>query len=173
MEIAACRTYHAITSSVSALSMQDGRSAFKVYYISIIGREQPELYEWERCARTREEFERVFVAGAHEGIGFVTAFPHIAKIFRFAPSMETVLDIREFDTAGMRPKDCARGDGYHEFACYAEAAIAAEEYHAWAQATTVAEYLGFRCDRADFPLARNGKLAQYWNAQGRTTNQPG
>jgi len=164
MEIARCRTYHAITSSTTALSMLDGRSVFKVYYISIIGRDRPELYEWERCTPGREEFERAFVAGGHEGIGFAIAFPHVTKIFRFAPSMETVLDIREFDTVGMQPKNCERGDGYHEFACYAEAVIAAEEYHAWARATGVREYLDFRCACADFPVASNSKLAEYWSA---------
>ena len=164
MQIAACRTYHATTSRVTMLSMPDGKSAFKVYYISIIGRDRPELYEWERCDLTQDEFEQTFTAGAHEGIGFVIAFPHITKIFRFAPNMETVLDIREFDTPGMQPKNCDRGDGYHEFACYAEAVLAAEEYHAWARAASVAEYLESRCPSADFPVASNDKLAEYWGA---------
>ena len=164
MQVAACRTYHAITSGTATLSMPDGKSAFKVYYISIVVRDRPELYEWERCDLTHEEFERQFLAGAHEGIGFAIAFPHITKVFRFAPTMETVLDIREFDTPGMTPKNCDRGDGYHEFACYAEAVLAAEEYHAWAQAASVAEYLEARSTAADFPVTRNDKLAQFWSA---------
>lgn len=164
MQIAVCRTYHAITSGATTLSMPDGKSAFKVYYISIVGRDRPELYEWERSALTQDEFERTFVEGAHEGVGFVIAFPHITKVFRFGPSMETVIDIREFDTPGMRPKSCDRDDGYHEFACYAEAVLAAEEYHAWAQASSVEAYLESLSAAADFPVARNDKLAEYWCA---------
>lgn len=162
MQITPCRTYHAITSSATTLSMPDGRSVYKIYFISIIGRDRPELYEWERCPFTREKFLQVFADGGHEGIGFVIAFPHITKVFRFAPSIETVLDVGEFETVSMQPKDCTRPDGYHEFACYAEAAIAAEEYHAWARSASVAEYLDFRCLGVDFPVVSHDKLAQYW-----------
>jgi hypothetical protein len=162
MQIATCRPYHAQTVDKSILRMADGRSAFKVYYISAIRRDRPELYEWKHCPRTREDFERTFFAGAHEGIGFAIAFPHITKIFRFSPSMETILDVREFHTEGMRHMDCWREDGYHEFACYAEAAIAADEYQAWARAKTVDEYLTFRSSAADFRLASNTKLAEHW-----------
>ena len=162
MQIATCRPYHAQTVHTSILRMPDGRSTFKVYYISLIGRDRRELYEWRHRCRTQEDFEKAFLLGAHEGIGFVIAFPHVTKIFRFSPSMETILDVREFHTEGMRPMDCSREDGYHEFACYAEAAIAADEYQAWARASTVDEYLTFRSSAADFPVANNKKLAEYW-----------
>jgi hypothetical protein len=142
--------------------MADGRSAFKVYYISVIGRDRPDLYEWQHSARTREHFEKTFLAGGYEGIGFAIAFPHVTKIFRFSPGMETIMDVREFHTEGMRPMDCSRADGYHEFACFAEAAIAAEEYLTWARVGTVEEYLAFRSTAADFPVASNTKLAAYW-----------
>lgn len=162
MQIATCRPYHAQTVGHSVLRMGDGRSAFKVYYISVIGRDQPELYEWQHCPRTREQFEKTFRAGGFEGIGFAIAFPHVTKIFRFSPSLETILDVREFHTEGMRHMDCSREDGYHEFACYAEAAIAADEYRAWARAASVEEYLTHRSPAADFPVASNTKLAAYW-----------
>jgi hypothetical protein len=77
--------------------------------------------------------------------------------------METIMDVREFHTEGMRHMNCSRGDGYHEFACYAEAVIAAHEYHAWAKAGTAEDYLASRCDEADFPVVSNTKLATYWN----------
>jgi hypothetical protein len=163
MEIAACRTYHAVLSGSTMLSMPDAKSVYKVYYISIIGRDQPELFEWEHCARSKEEFEQAFAAHGFQGIGFAIAFPHITKVFRFAPTMETVLDIGEFETDGIRPKNCDRGDGFHEFACYAEAVIAAEEYHAWACAASVPEYLETRCSSDAFPVASNDKLARYWS----------
>jgi hypothetical protein len=163
MQIATCRPYHAQIVGQSVLRMPDGRSVFKVYYISVIGRDKPEVFEWQHCPRTREDFEKTFLAGSHEGIGFVIAFPHVTKIFRFSPAMETIMDVREFHTEGMRQMGCAREDGYHEFACYAEAAIAADEYRAWARAATVEEYLAFRSTAADFPVASNTKMAAYWD----------
>jgi hypothetical protein len=143
--------------------MPDGKSVFKIYHISIIGRDAPEKFEWERCPNTPKEFEKLFISGGHKGIGFVTAFPHITKIYRFSPYAETVLDISEFQTVGMLPKDCSRQDGSHEFACYAESAISADEYVAWANAATVEEYLAFRCSKTDFPVTSNVKMAKYWN----------
>ena len=58
--------------------------------------------------------------------------------------------------------DCSRADGYHELACYAEAAMAADDYRAWARATTVEEYLTFRPTGTEFPVASNTKLAEHW-----------
>jgi hypothetical protein len=163
MQIAPCRAYHAQTVGQSLLRMPDGKSVFKVYYISSIGRAKPELFEWRLCQRTQADFEKVFLAGGYEGIGFVMAFPHVTKIYRFSPEMETIMDVREFDTEVMTDRDCSRSDGYHELACYAEAVIAADEYHAWAKAATVEDYLAFRSDAADFPVVSHTKLAAYWN----------
>ena len=165
MQITTCRTYHGQTVGRGVVRMPDGRSVFKLYYISVIGRDRPELYEWRYSPRSHAEFERAFVSGGYQGVGFAIAFPHVTKIYRFSPSMETILDVSEFDTDGMTPRDCARDDGSHEFACYAEAVIAAEEYRAWAEATTVDEYLAYRSDAADFPVVSNTKLAAYWNAR--------
>lgn len=164
MKIAPCRTYHARTVGRGVLRMPDGQSVFKLYYISVIGRDKPEMYEWSRCPRTPTDFEGAFLSGGHEGVGFVLAFPHVTKIYRFSPEMETILDVRECNTEGMTPRDCSRSDGYHELACYAEAAIAADEYRAWAEAATVDAYLSRRSDAADFPVASNTKLAAYWRA---------
>ena len=165
MQITMCRTYHGQTVGRGVARMPDGRSVFKLYYISVIGRDRPELYEWRSGPRSHAEFERAFVAGGYQGVGFVIAFPHVTKIYRFSPAMETILDVSEFDTDGMTPRDCTRDDGSHEFACYAEAVLAAEEYRAWAKATTVDEYLAYRSDAADFPVVSNTKLAAYWNAR--------
>jgi len=143
--------------------MPDGKSVFKVYYISVIGRDKPEQYEWAHCPHTQDDFEKMFLAGKQEGIGFVLAFPHVTKVFRFSPYMETILDVSEFNTVDMQPKDCSREDGSHEFACYAESAISADEYAAWSKAATVAEYIEFRSEKTDFPIANNAKLAAYWS----------
>jgi hypothetical protein len=162
MQISACRPYHAQAVGQNLLQMPDGKSAFKVYYISVIGRDKPELYEWKHLSWTQASFEKTFLVGGHEGVGFVTAFPHVTKIFRFSPYGETILDVLEYSTKDMQRKDCSRADTSHEFACYAEALIAADEYRAWARAKTVEEYLSFRCSLTDFPVVGNTKLAAYW-----------
>lgn len=157
-----CRPYHGRTHHSKIITMPNPKSVFKIYYISIIGRDQPELYEWEHCPLSPEQFEETLRSGPHEGIGFIIAFPHITKVFRFSPGAETVLDVSEFQTTGMRPKDGSRGDGSHEFACYAESMIAADEHEAWAKAATIEEYLAFRLARLDFPVTSQTKLADYW-----------
>jgi hypothetical protein len=164
MQIATCQNYCAVSSGTTLLNMADGKSAFKIYYLSILGRTQPELYEWDQCSLTRDDFARRFLSGAHAGIGFVTVFPHITKIFRFAPSMETVMQVKAFETRSMVPQVCSEDDGFWEFACYAEAVIAAEEYRVWAASSSVAEYLTFWCPGSDFPLITSNKLRQYWTS---------
>lgn len=165
MQVTPCRTYHAQTVGQGLLRMPDGRSAFKLYYVSVIGRDRPELFEWARAAQTREAFEQALLAAAPAGVGFVLAFPHVTKIYRFSPGAETILDVREHQTQGLRPLDCAREEGFHEFACYAEAVIAADEYRAWAAAASVEEYLAARSAAADFPVIRHAKLAAYWTEE--------
>jgi hypothetical protein len=162
MQIAKCGTYHAKTVGIRMLRMPDKKSVFKIYYLSIISRDLPEQFEWEHCRQKPDSFERAFLLGKHEGIGFVVAFPHIAKVFRFSPYGETIIDVSEFHTADMQPKDCSRGDGSHEFACYAESIIAADEYQSWANAATVEQYLASRCTKTDFPIVSNTKLTTFW-----------
>lgn len=162
MRIAECNSYHAQTVGQNLLKMPDGKSVFKVYYLSVIGRDRPEQYEWRHSPFTPADFEETFLGGRHEGIGFVIAFPHVAKIFRFSPYKETILDVSEFHTQDMRLRDLSRGDGSHEFACYAEAEIAAAEYGAWARAETIEDYLAFRCGQVDFPVVSHMKLMAYW-----------
>lgn len=166
MKIAACRSYHSRTVGSSVIRMPDGKSAFKFYYISIVGRDQPERYEWARCALSRPAFEARFAGSGIEGVGFVTAFPHITKCFRFAPAAETVLHVRAFNTADLTPLSLDRDDRFVEFACYAEAAIAADEYHAWARAATVTEYLDAVSAFVDGPIARHDKLKIYAEGEG-------
>lgn len=144
--------------------MPDGKSIFKIYFLSIIGRDKPEDYEWEYCSLRQENLEKMILTGNHEGIGFITSFPHITKIFRFSPSAETVLDISEYHTHNMQPMDFSRGDGTHEFACFAEAVIAAEEYKVWAKAISVEEYIAYKCNKTDYPVVSNNKLVSYWNS---------
>jgi hypothetical protein len=120
---------------------RQGPHAFKVYYVDIVGRSQPERYEWDRCGRDRDAVLAALAAVPVEGVGCVATFPHITKVFRFAPSAETIMHVRAFNTADFAVIDLQREEGYLEFACYAEALIAADEYRFWAEARTVEEYL--------------------------------
>ena len=40
--------YDARISGTHLLACPDGRSAFKVYFLDIVGRQNPERYEWDR-----------------------------------------------------------------------------------------------------------------------------
>jgi hypothetical protein len=158
--------YNAQLDGHSLLRIPDGLSVFKVYYLSITGREKRELYEWDHSPHSKDQFEGYLLSNGQQGIGFVTCFPHITKVFRFSASNETVLEVREFITATLQPVDMTRGDGFHEFACYAEAVIAAEEYKSWAEAGSVEQYLKYRCDAPPFNIHSNRKLKQYMEADG-------
>lgn len=164
MIVKPCRPYHGVDAGRTLVRMPDGRSAFKIYYVSIVGRDQPERYEWDRSDFTREAFEARFVRSGLSGIGFVTAFPHITKVFSFAPAMETVLHVQARETRTLEPMGLDRGDGWVEFACYAEAALAADEYRAWAGELTVDAYLESFSSEQDWPIADHAKLAAHVRA---------
>ena len=158
-----CNTYHAILSSRELYRGADGKSAFKVYFCDIIGRKDPARTVWALCGMTKPDFlRRLGGAESAAGVGFVIAFPHIAKVFRFGPEVETNCHVRAWSTPEMKPLDLTRGEGYVEFACFAEAAIAAEEFAHWAAAKSVEEYLTRWAVSADWPVARNDKLLEYW-----------
>lgn len=97
-----------------------------------------------------------------EGLGAVAAFPHITKVFQFAPSAETIMHVRGFWTPDFREVDLRREEGFIEFACYAEAIIAADEYRFWAEAETVEEYLERWSEWSDAPVANCRKMSLYF-----------
>lgn len=161
MHVSPSKSYHARTVGQSIVHIEDNQSIFKIYYISIIGRDDPTLYEWEHNSLSPHRFEAELIKSQTEGIGFIIAFPHIAKIFRFAPAMETVLHVLAFNPADMKLLDLSGENGFTEFACYAETIIAADEYRAWAKASTVEEYFSFQSAFADRPIKNHSKLAEY------------
>ncbi|MBN1672770.1 MAG: hypothetical protein JXR37_17130 [Kiritimatiellae bacterium] len=163
MQIQASRPYHGRIVKTGLLRLADGRSAFKLYYVSVLGRDEPARYEWAQAPTSFAALEGRLRGLGLEGVGFVTAFPHITKVFRFAPSAEIVLHVKAYDTTRMSPIDLKREDGFVEFACYAEAALAADEYRFWADAATVAEYLAGFSSFADAPIAEHAKLGAYWH----------
>lgn len=165
MQIKPCQPYAAqLLQPPELVRMPDRRSAFKVYFLSITGRTEPARYEWGVGPERPEDFLARLAGSAQPGIGFATVFKHIAKIFRFDPAAETVLHVKALRTADLAPLDLARGEGFCEFACYAEAVLAAAEYRAWAQALTVEEYLAFSAPMPAAAITTPAKLAQYWHA---------
>jgi hypothetical protein len=157
------RPYHARLKERALLAADDGRSAFKVYCLEIVGRSEPQRYEWDACGRTVGGFLRELRASCPAGIGFATCFPHITKVFRYSPDAETVLDVRGLWTPTLQPASLERPEGYVEFACLAEALIAADEYRYWAEAATVEEYLSLWSGFGEAVVRRNRKLLLYWD----------
>jgi hypothetical protein len=155
--------YHARLEKFNLIRTQGGKSIFKVYYLSITGRDDPEKYEWESSPFSREEFEEIFLSKKIEGIGFVISFPHITKVFLFSQPVETNLDVSVFQTRNMDLVGGSLEPGWQEFACYAESVIAAQEFDAWAKATRVEEYLDFRCARVEFDIQNHGKMGIFYH----------
>ena len=161
MNIKPCKPYQAKTVRRSLIRMPDGVSVFKVYFFSLLGRDETARYEWAQSAVTPDQFETLFSALPLEGVGFVTAFPHITKMFRFAPSAETVMHVRAFQTHDVSPLSLEREDGYLEFACYAEAVVAADEYRFWAEAASVKAYVAMLSEFVNGAVVNPAKLAAY------------
>ena len=159
--VEACQSYAA--RPAGRVVYQNGPHAFKVYFIDITGRQHPERYEWDRCGRERDGILAGLKRAGIEGIGFVCAFPHVAKVFRFGPENETVLHVRAFRPADFAEIDLARSDGYAEYACLAESIIADAEYRLWAGAGAVAEYLARWVDWQPIAVADEGKLGRYYD----------
>jgi hypothetical protein len=155
--------YDARISGTRLVACPDGRSVFKVYFLDIVGRQNPERYEWDRCPVSRDAFLAALPRVA-DGVGFVTAFPHVTKMFRFGPHAETVLDVRGLRTPDFCEYPLARGDGTFEFACLAEALIASDECGFWASAADVGDYLGRWSRFSSGRIADPGKLGRYWRA---------
>lgn len=164
MQIKPCQPYHAVLTNKTLLKMPDGKSAFKVYFISLLGRADPDRFAWDKGANSRPQFLERIKALNPAGAGFITAFTHITKLFRFDPGAETVLNVRAFKTPDLAPLDLKRAEEYTEFACYAEAAIAADEYRFWAEAATVAEYLENFSPFVQGKIISNTKLGDYFNS---------
>ena len=163
IEIGRCSTYHALVPDRDTFRGPDGKTVFKVYYVDIIGRKDPSRTVWDLCGLEKADFLQS-LAGAEgvEGIGFITAFPHITKAFRFGPGAEIVINVRAWNTKDMTDIDLARSQDYVEFACLAEALIAADEFCFWAEADSVDKYLSQWSACTDAPIVRNDKLRQYW-----------
>ena len=157
--------YHAVIGSRDLVRGADGKTAFKVYFVDIIGRADPTRTEWDKCGLRKDAFLAALAkTDGIEGVGFITAFPHITKAFRCGPESEIVMNVRAWNTRDMSRLDLARSDGYVEFACLAEAMIGADEFQFWAQADSVAAYLAQWSSYTGGPVARRDKLMQYWNA---------
>lgn len=162
MQFKPCQSYNAVLADKTLLQMPDGKSALKIYFINLIGRADPSRYEWPQDKISKQQYLERFQKRSLAGIGFVTAFAHITKVFRFDPAVETVLNVRAFSTTDLAPLDLRRAEDYFEFACYAEALLAAAEYRLWANAKTVGEYLSAFSSFNDGRIISNTKLANHY-----------
>ena len=159
-----CNPYHAVVRSREALRGPDGRSVFKVYLVDIVGRTDRKRTEWSRSdLASASVLETLRTCPGIEGVGFITLFPHVTKVFRFGPEAEIVLNVRGWNTRDLSHMDLTRSDGYVEFACLAEAALAADEYAFWAEAETVEDYVVRWSAWSDGPVRTPDKLQVYWN----------
>lgn len=160
MQVVETRSYDARLVQRALVRGGDGLSSFKSYRLDIVGRENPERYEWGPSGLDPERL-RLWLA-SQEGVGWVTAFPHITKLFRFDPAVETVLTVRAFRTPSMEPLDLGRPEGFVEFACLAEALIAADEYRLWARAPDVSRYLASWSRFRGGAVRDHSKLRRHW-----------
>jgi hypothetical protein len=158
--VEACQGYAARPAGRAVYA--NGPHAFKVYYIDIVGRARPERYEWDRAEIDPEGVLAGLKRAGAEGVGFVCAFPHIVKAFRFGPESETVLNVRAFRPSDFTELDLARSDGYVEYACLAESVIADAEYRLWAAAGSVEAYLERWTDWQPVAVADEGKLGRHY-----------
>lgn len=167
LNVTPCNPYDARIGRRELVRMPDGVSAFKVYFVSIVGRPQPQRYEWDQCELSPDSFLAQFRQMPWAGVGFVTAFPHITKVFRFSPQAEILMLVAAYDTRTGKPINLDRGEGYVEFACYAEALLAADEYRFWAEAAAVPAYLVPFSDAGKATVESNTKLAAHVAAANR------
>jgi len=159
-QVKVCAPYASEVVAKSSLRIEETGGAFKVYFISIVGREQREKYEWECCGTATDDFLRTLEARRPEGVGFVTAFPHITKIFQFGPNPETNLYTRAYKTSTWEelPLDYS---GSTEVACAAEALILADEFRFWLEASSVEAYLGRTSSAGSAQFASHSKLREH------------
>ncbi len=163
MQIKPARPYDAEVVQHTLWRERGNKSTFKVYFVSILGRQDRARYEWCKFHLSPDQFiARLEATHVAEGVGFITAFPHITKIFRFAPASETVLHVKACETENLSQLNLGRDDKYVEYACYAEAALAAEEYDAWARAQDMAEYLSDFSKFTRGTILFSDKLKRYW-----------
>jgi len=145
---------------------RNGLHRFKVYFADIVGRLEPGRYEWDRSGLERNALLAGLQRMGVEGVGFVCAFPHITKVFRFAPSGETNLHVRAFDTASLEEVSLLRAEGYLEVSCLAEAILVGEEHRMWAEAATVTQYLDRFAAWEPAAVVAPGKLRRHYDSAG-------
>ena len=141
------------------LELADG-SAFKVYWLDIAGRSEPEKCEWGASGRDRDAALKQLGEAGVSGVGFICLFPHIAKVFFFGESLETNLYAEAFRGDPFRPSslDGARGV---EIGCAAEVDIAGKEFALWRAAATVEEYLASFVEAEPCGFENHAKLGEY------------
>ena len=151
--------YTSRPAGTAMLRLDDG-SAFKVYFLEIVGRDQPEKYEWQACGRDRQAAVAQLRDAGISGVGFICLFPHVAKVFFFGECAETNLYATALRGDPLRPSplDDARGV---EIACAGEMDVAAREFALWRRCETVEDYLAESVEPETCGFANHAKLGQY------------
>lgn len=141
------------------LELADG-SAFKVYWLDIAGRSEPEKYEWGASGRGQAAALSQLREAGVSGVGFICLFPHIAKVFFFGESLETNLYAQAFrgDPFRLSGLDGPRGV---EIGCAAEVDIAGKEFVLWRAAATVEGYLATFASAEACGFENHAKLREY------------
>ena len=129
VEVKPGQDYRSRCVGTTRLELGDG-SRFKVYVMEIVGRANPERYEWRFSPRTPDAALADLGAAGVSGVGFVCLFPHIAKVFTWGESLETNLYAQAWrgDPWARAPLEDARGA---EVACAGEMDVAAKEFLLW------------------------------------------
>jgi hypothetical protein len=162
--IRACPSYAARPAGTAVY--RSGPHRFKVYFADVIGRAEPARFEWDRSGMERESVLDGMKRAGIEGVGFVCAFPHVTKVFRFAPSGETNLHVRAFEPPSFRELSLGREEGYVELTCLAEAILVGEEHRSWAEAPSVDAYLDRWTTWEGAAVAAPDKLRRYYDTAG-------
>ena len=62
MKVQPARSYCGAVTPGSLLRGTDGKTAFKLYYVDIVGRAEPARYEWQHCGMSKSEREQAMLS---------------------------------------------------------------------------------------------------------------
>jgi hypothetical protein len=163
LKVKPAQDYQSRCAGTRRLELEDG-SRFKVYVLEIVGRANPERYEWRFSGRSPEQALAQLGRAGISGVGFICLFPHIAKVFFFGETLETNLCAQAWrgDPWQRAALEDERGC---EVACAGEMDVASKEFALWRETASVGAYLerfvtpeecGFRSHRKllEYSLAR-------------------
>lgn len=139
-------------------------AVFKIYFVDILNREQKNKYVWEYAEITKKDLLNGIEKLHPQGIGFIIAFPHVFKIFRFGPSIETNLYSIAYNPKTME-RLTLQEEGWLELGCLAEIEISFDEFTFWATSPNVEDYLLNFSSKGNGSILDHSKLFNYTNSE--------